>query len=144
MDVVGVGTATGRIIIHNIRLDETLMSFTQDWGPITSLSFRTGTRDDVMPVALAAIGSVSLHVFTVSLPLSVRRPSHCGVRQSSGPHCILGFRTSPARHSAQTCPQNVHRRGNVPARRADIGYQRRRQRHQGKKQNKRERFMKTL
>ncbi|XP_039856483.1 WD repeat-containing protein 36-like isoform X1 [Simochromis diagramma] len=41
VDVVGVGTATGRIIIHNIRLDETLMSFTQDWGPITSLSFRT-------------------------------------------------------------------------------------------------------
>lgn len=43
VDVVGVGTATGRIIIHNIRLDETLMSFTQDWGPISSLAFRTGT-----------------------------------------------------------------------------------------------------
>uniref|UniRef100_H3D6U4 WD repeat domain 36 n=1 Tax=Tetraodon nigroviridis TaxID=99883 RepID=H3D6U4_TETNG len=41
VDVVGVGTATGRIIIHNIRLDETLMSFTQDWGPVTSLAFRT-------------------------------------------------------------------------------------------------------
>lgn len=48
MDVVGVGTATGRIIIHNIRLDETLMSFTQDWGPITSLSFRTGTGTGMM------------------------------------------------------------------------------------------------
>ncbi|XP_059213921.1 WD repeat-containing protein 36 [Centropristis striata] len=41
VDVVGVGTASGRIIIHNIRLDETLMSFTQDWGPISSLAFRT-------------------------------------------------------------------------------------------------------
>ncbi|XP_034457404.1 WD repeat-containing protein 36 [Hippoglossus hippoglossus] len=41
VDVVGVGTATGRIIIHNIKFDETMMSFTQDWGPITSLSFRT-------------------------------------------------------------------------------------------------------
>ncbi|XP_044030741.1 WD repeat-containing protein 36 [Siniperca chuatsi] len=41
VDVVGIGTATGRIIIHNIRLDETLMSFTQDWGPISSLAFRT-------------------------------------------------------------------------------------------------------
>ncbi|KAM9734451.1 LOW QUALITY PROTEIN: WD repeat-containing protein 36, partial [Menidia menidia] len=41
VDVVAVGTATGRIIIHNIRLDETLMSFTQDWGPITTLAFRT-------------------------------------------------------------------------------------------------------
>uniref|UniRef100_A0A3Q4BZE4 Uncharacterized protein n=1 Tax=Mola mola TaxID=94237 RepID=A0A3Q4BZE4_MOLML len=41
VDVVGIGTATGRVIIHNIRLDETLMSFTQDWGPVTSLAFRT-------------------------------------------------------------------------------------------------------
>ncbi|XP_070706869.1 WD repeat-containing protein 36 [Pempheris klunzingeri] len=41
VDVVGVGTGTGHIIIHNIRLDETLMSFTQDWGPISSLAFRT-------------------------------------------------------------------------------------------------------
>ncbi|XP_075885127.1 WD repeat-containing protein 36 [Nelusetta ayraudi] len=41
VDVVGVGMATGRIIIHNIRLDETLMSFTQDWGPISTLAFRT-------------------------------------------------------------------------------------------------------
>ncbi|CAL1567317.1 unnamed protein product [Knipowitschia caucasica] len=41
VDVVGVGTATGRIIIHNLRLDETLMSFSQDWGPITALAFRT-------------------------------------------------------------------------------------------------------
>ncbi|XP_014881849.1 WD repeat-containing protein 36 [Poecilia latipinna] len=41
VDVVGVGTATGHIIIHNIRLDETLMSFTQDWGPISTLAFRT-------------------------------------------------------------------------------------------------------
>jgi len=42
VDVVGVGTATGRIIIHNVRLDETLMTFMQDWGPITTLAFRTG------------------------------------------------------------------------------------------------------
>ncbi|XP_041825971.1 WD repeat-containing protein 36 [Melanotaenia boesemani] len=41
VDVIGVGTATGRIIIHNIRLNETLMSFTQDWGPISTLAFRT-------------------------------------------------------------------------------------------------------
>ncbi|MEQ2173079.1 hypothetical protein GOODEAATRI_027966 [Goodea atripinnis] len=41
VDVVGVGTVTGRIIIHNIRIDETLMSFTQDWGPISTLAFRT-------------------------------------------------------------------------------------------------------
>ncbi|XP_044189052.1 WD repeat-containing protein 36 [Thunnus albacares] len=56
VDVVGVGTATGRIIIHNIRLDETLMSFTQDWGPISSLAFRT----DGPPVV--ASGSPQGHI----------------------------------------------------------------------------------
>lgn len=56
VDVVGVGTATGRIIIHNIRLDETLMSFMQDWGPITSLAFRT----DGPPVV--ASGSPQGHI----------------------------------------------------------------------------------
>lgn len=44
VDVVGIGTAKGLIVIHNIRLDETLMNFTQDWGPISSLAFRTGKR----------------------------------------------------------------------------------------------------
>ncbi|XP_019740918.1 WD repeat-containing protein 36 [Hippocampus comes] len=56
VDVVGVGMATGRIIIHNIRVDETLMSFMQDWGPITSLAFRTDG-----PPTLAA-GSPQGHV----------------------------------------------------------------------------------
>ncbi|XP_077062492.1 WD repeat-containing protein 36 [Siphateles boraxobius] len=41
VDVVGVGLASGQIIIHNIRFDETLMKFQQDWGPVTALSFRT-------------------------------------------------------------------------------------------------------
>ncbi|XP_068608945.1 WD repeat-containing protein 36 [Brachionichthys hirsutus] len=41
VDVVGIGMATGRIIIHNIRLDESVMSFTQDWGPVCSVAFRT-------------------------------------------------------------------------------------------------------
>uniref|UniRef100_A0A8C2FW79 WD repeat domain 36 n=1 Tax=Cyprinus carpio TaxID=7962 RepID=A0A8C2FW79_CYPCA len=41
VDVVGVGLASGQIIIHNIRCNETLMKFQQDWGPVTALSFRT-------------------------------------------------------------------------------------------------------
>ncbi|XP_026212164.1 WD repeat-containing protein 36 [Anabas testudineus] len=56
VDVVGIGTAAGHIIIHNIRLDETLMSFTQDWGPISSLAFRT----DGPPIV--ACGSPQGHI----------------------------------------------------------------------------------
>ncbi|KAK7486461.1 hypothetical protein BaRGS_00022262 [Batillaria attramentaria] len=41
VDVVAVGLGDGRIIIHNIKFDETVMKFTQDWGPVTSISFRT-------------------------------------------------------------------------------------------------------
>lgn len=66
VDVVGVGTATGRIIIHNIRLDETLMSFTQDWGPITSLAFRTGTGGS-QPLSLSPTHT---HILSVSLSSS--------------------------------------------------------------------------
>uniref|UniRef100_UPI00358F776D WD repeat-containing protein 36 n=1 Tax=Myxine glutinosa TaxID=7769 RepID=UPI00358F776D len=39
--VVGVGTASGKIIIHDIMQDESLMQFFQDWGPVTCLTFRT-------------------------------------------------------------------------------------------------------
>uniref|UniRef100_A0A8C0KMI5 WD repeat domain 36 n=1 Tax=Canis lupus dingo TaxID=286419 RepID=A0A8C0KMI5_CANLU len=41
VDVVAVGLTSGQVIIHNIKFDETLMKFRQDWGPITSISFRT-------------------------------------------------------------------------------------------------------
>ncbi|XP_069481588.1 WD repeat-containing protein 36 [Ambystoma mexicanum] len=41
VDVVAVGLVSGQIIVHNIKFDETLMKFQQDWGPITSISFRT-------------------------------------------------------------------------------------------------------
>ncbi|KAL1773937.1 WD repeat-containing protein 36 [Sigmodon hispidus] len=41
VDVVAIGLMSGQVIIHNIKFDETLMKFRQDWGPITSLSFRT-------------------------------------------------------------------------------------------------------
>ncbi|XP_028722882.1 WD repeat-containing protein 36 [Peromyscus leucopus] len=41
VDVVAVGLMSGQVVIHNIKFDETLMKFRQDWGPITSISFRT-------------------------------------------------------------------------------------------------------
>ncbi|XP_030624689.1 WD repeat-containing protein 36 [Chanos chanos] len=58
VDVVGVGLASGQIILHNIKFDETLMKFQQDWGPITCLSFRT----DGHPVMAAGspVGHIGL------------------------------------------------------------------------------------
>lgn len=41
LDVIAVGLHSGKIIIHNIKYDETIMEFMQDWGLVTSISFRT-------------------------------------------------------------------------------------------------------
>jgi len=41
VDVVAIGYNNGQIRLHNLRYDETLVMFTQDFnGPITSISFR--------------------------------------------------------------------------------------------------------
>jgi len=31
----GIGLTSGDIILHNIKYDETVMKYTQDWGPVT-------------------------------------------------------------------------------------------------------------
>ena len=41
IDVVAVGLENGRIILHNLKFDEIVMEFMQDWGQVVSLSFRT-------------------------------------------------------------------------------------------------------
>ena len=46
VDVVGVGLQSGKIILHNLKFDEVVMSFHQDWGPVTALTFRTGITAD--------------------------------------------------------------------------------------------------
>ena len=42
VDVVGVGLESGGVVMHNLRYDETIVRFQQDWGPVTTLSFRSG------------------------------------------------------------------------------------------------------
>ncbi|XP_037086803.1 LOW QUALITY PROTEIN: WD repeat-containing protein 36-like [Pollicipes pollicipes] len=56
VDVAAVGLASGDVILHNLRFDETLMRFQQEWGPVTSLAFRT----DGQPVMVS--GSTQGHV----------------------------------------------------------------------------------
>lgn len=126
VDVVGVGTATGRIIIHNIRLDETLMSFKQDWGPISSLAFRTGTGGR----RCLSLTPTDMHHRCLSL--SIRWSSYCGIWQSSGSHCFLGSGTPSDCHTAETCPQHSCCCGNLSARRAAADHNWSRQRHQSK------------
>ncbi|XP_014470941.1 PREDICTED: WD repeat-containing protein 36 [Dinoponera quadriceps] len=41
LDVVAVGLSNGKIILHNLKYDESLFDLVQDWGSVVSISFRT-------------------------------------------------------------------------------------------------------
>ncbi|KAB0802314.1 hypothetical protein PPYR_04500 [Photinus pyralis] len=56
LDVVAVGLQNGKIMLHNLKYDETIMDFTQDWGTVTSISFRTDNHP------IMATGSVTGHI----------------------------------------------------------------------------------
>jgi U3 small nucleolar RNA-associated protein 21 len=48
IDVCGIGLEDGRIILHNLKYDETLMTFLQEWGAVKSLTFRTGIQLEIV------------------------------------------------------------------------------------------------
>lgn len=56
LDVVAVGLQSGKIVLHNLKYDETIMEFTQDWGTVTSISFRTDNNP------IMATGSATGHI----------------------------------------------------------------------------------
>ncbi|XP_033195290.1 WD repeat-containing protein 36 [Bombus vancouverensis nearcticus] len=56
IDVAAIGLRNGRIILHNLKLDETLFELVQDWGCVISISFRT----DEHPIM--ATGSLDGHI----------------------------------------------------------------------------------
>ncbi|XP_014768980.1 WD repeat-containing protein 36 [Octopus bimaculoides] len=56
VDVIAVGLEDGRIIVHNIRYDESVMKFAQTWAPVTTISFRS----DGHPIMVS--GSASGHM----------------------------------------------------------------------------------
>uniref|UniRef100_A0A7M4FUV1 WD repeat domain 36 n=1 Tax=Crocodylus porosus TaxID=8502 RepID=A0A7M4FUV1_CROPO len=74
VDVVAIGLVSGYIIVHNIKFDETLMKFEQDWGPVTTISFRT----DGHPVMAAgsAIGHIALWDLEEKKLISQMRNAH--------------------------------------------------------------------
>lgn len=41
LDVIAIGLKDGRIILHNIKFDETVVDFQQNWGSVSAISFRT-------------------------------------------------------------------------------------------------------
>ncbi|KAM9329979.1 WD repeat-containing protein 36 [Gastrophryne carolinensis] len=74
VDVVAIGLVCGKIVVHNIKFDETLMTFQQDWGPITAISFRT----DGHPIMAAGspIGHIGLWDLEEKKLMSQMRDAH--------------------------------------------------------------------
>ncbi|KAM4049607.1 WD repeat-containing protein 36 [Anomaloglossus baeobatrachus] len=74
VDVVAIGLTSGKIVLHNIKFDETVMTFQQDWGPITSMSFRT----DGHPILAAGspIGHIGLWDLQEKKLMSQMRDAH--------------------------------------------------------------------
>lgn len=56
IDVAAIGLSDGRIILHNLKFDESLFELVQDWGCVISITFRT----DEYPIM--ATGSLSGHI----------------------------------------------------------------------------------
>ncbi|XP_072048834.1 WD repeat-containing protein 36-like [Amphiura filiformis] len=56
VDVVAVGHVDGTVIVHNLKFDETIITFKQEWGPVTAIAFRT----DGQPIM--ATGSTLGHI----------------------------------------------------------------------------------
>jgi len=56
IDVIGIGLQNGYVHLHNIKVDKTLMTFYQEYGPVTALTFRT----DGTPIM--ACGSTEGHI----------------------------------------------------------------------------------
>lgn len=41
VDVAAIGLSSGRIVLLNLKVDVVLMEFTQEWGAVTGIAFRT-------------------------------------------------------------------------------------------------------
>ncbi|GFO27669.1 WD repeat-containing protein 36 [Plakobranchus ocellatus] len=58
IDVVAIGLADGQVILHNLKLDKTVIKFKQDYGPVTSIGFRSDGHP--MMVTGSASGHIAL------------------------------------------------------------------------------------
>eukprot|EP01135_Chromosphaera_perkinsii_P004142 Nk52_evm49s270 gene=Nk52_evmTU49s270 len=53
VDVVGIGLLTGEIVLHNLKLDKTVMRFRHDDGVITNLAFRSDDKPVMVSTSIS-------------------------------------------------------------------------------------------
>lgn len=85
VDVAAVGLASGQVVLHDLRSDRSIVKFSQEWGPVTAISFRT----DGQP--LMATGSPPGHVAVWDLE---KGRLHCQLQYAHG-GSVTGLRFLP-------------------------------------------------
>lgn len=82
IDVVAIGLENGEIYVHNLKFDETIIKFSQEWGPVTGLSFRT----DGPPILISASKSGHLAFW------DLEERKLCGQLRESHQEAVTGAR----------------------------------------------------
>jgi len=86
IDVVAIGLESGEVYVHNLKYDESVIKFSQDWGPVTTIAFRT----DGQPLMMT--GSPVGHI--ACWDLERRKLAHqlksCHVGSVAGMKCLQG------------------------------------------------------
>ena len=72
VDVMAIGLASGDIVLHNLKFDETVMKFKQEWGPITALTFRT----DGAPIMITGSTQGHLAIWDLEQQALVQQHRH--------------------------------------------------------------------
>lgn len=85
IDVAAVGLSNGRIILHNLKYDETVFELVQDWGSVISISFRT----DGHPIM--ATGSLGGHIVFWNLEQRMVESQLCQAHNAA----VTGLRYIP-------------------------------------------------
>lgn len=85
VDVVAIALENGKIYLHNLKYDEVVMEFVNDWGRVSALSFRM----DGVPVMVT--GSDNGHIVTWDLEektvISQIKQAHSG--KIAGLQCLM-------------------------------------------------------
>ena len=74
--VAAIGLANGRIILHNLQVDQTIFELFQDWGFVTSITFRSDGHEIMLTGSLA--GHIVLWDLNKKKVESQIFNAHCG------------------------------------------------------------------
>ena len=96
LDVVAAGLGDGRVVVHNIRVDATVATFTHDAarGAVTAAAFRTGPGPAVLACG-GASGAVTVWDLASKRLQTVLKEAHDAPARAlpAGPQCCVGRRS---------------------------------------------------